>query len=58
MASSTYAAELTREVLSKKTEEDRHEVWKPYDDWCAAAIPALNQMNTVRSFRDIYISDH
>ena len=49
MASSTYAAELTRTVLSKKTEEERREVWKSYDDWCAAAIPALDQMNQVCS---------
>jgi len=47
MASSTYAAELTREALSKKTEEERHEVWKSYDEWCAAAIPSLHQMNKV-----------
>ena len=49
MGSSSYAAELTREVLSKKTEEERRAVWKPYDDWCAAAIPSLNRMNTVRT---------
>ena len=49
MGSSTYAADLTREVLSKKTEEERRAVLKPYDDWCEAAIPALNQLNVVRT---------
>lgn len=47
MASSTYAAELTRTALSKKTETERREVWAPYDDWCARAIPSLHQMNKV-----------
>jgi hypothetical protein len=45
MASSVYAAEISQVALSKKTEEERRELWKPYDDWCAAAIPSLNQMN-------------
>lgn len=45
MASSTYAAELTRKALAAKDEAERREVWKVYDDWCAAAIPALFQMN-------------
>lgn len=49
MASSTFAAELTRKALAAKDEAERREVWKAYDEWCAAAIPALNQMNKVRS---------
>lgn len=55
MASSTYAAELTREVIAAKTEAERREVLKPYDAWCAAAIPSLHKMNKVGNIVNVEI---
>ncbi|KAF7313452.1 hypothetical protein HMN09_00501100 [Mycena chlorophos] len=45
MASTTYAADCTLASIKAKTEEERLAVWKKYDDYCAAAVPSLNQMN-------------
>lgn len=49
MSSDVLAGDLTLKAIKVKSEEERLAVWKPYDEYCAAAIPSLHAMNKVRT---------